>query len=405
MIYQAYESYADVMLPVRGIASSVISACEKVRPVVGGHVSVRQVAAANTLLTMVRLTHERPHFGINSVQIGDREVAVKEKVVFSTPFCKLLHFKKDHAIAQPRVLVVAPMSGHFTTLLRGTVQTLLRDHEVYVTDWLNVRDVPLKHGRFDLDDFIEHLIRFMRFLGPGAHLLAVCQPTVAALAAVALMAADDDPAQPSTLTLMAGPMDTRVNPTKVNELATSKPISWFERNLIGTVPVRYAGWLRRVYPGFIQLAAFMSMNRTRHAKAFTDLYHHLANGDMEQAEPILTFYHEYFAMMDLPAEFYLQTIAAVFQQHLLPMGRLTSRGRLVEPRAIRRTALMTVEGEKDDICAVGQTLAAQDMCTGLRQYMKEHHMQPGVGHYGVFNGRKWEAQIYPRLRAFIHSHE
>jgi len=405
MIYQAYESYADVMLPVRGIASSVISACEKVRPVVGGHISVRQVAAANTLLTMVRLTHERPHFGINSVHSGGREVAVNEKVVFSTPFCKLLHFKKDHAIAQPRVLVVAPMSGHFTTLLRGTVQTLLRDHEVYVTDWLNVRDVPLKHGRFDLDDFIEHIIRFMRFLGPGAHLLAVCQPTVAALAAVALMAADGDAAQPSTLTLMAGPMDTRVNPTKVNELATSKPISWFERNLIDTVPVRYTGWLRRVYPGFIQLAAFMSMNRTRHAKAFTDLYHYLADGDMEQAEPILTFYHEYFAMMDLPAEFYLQTIAAVFQQHLLPMGRLTSRGRLVEPRAIRRTALMTVEGEKDDICAVGQTLAAQDMCTGLRQYMKEHHMQPGVGHYGVFNGRKWEAQIYPRLRAFIHSHE
>src|SRR3954469_17978826 len=285
MIYQAYESYADVMLPVRGIASSVISACEKVRPVIGGHISVRQVAAANTLLTMVRLTHERPHFGINSVQSGGREVGVTEKVAFSTPFCKLLHFKKDHATTQPRVLVVAPMSGHFTTLLRGTVQTLLHDHEVYVTDWLNVRDVPLKHGRFDLDVFIEHIIRFMRFLGPGAHLLAVCQPTVAALAAVALMAADGDEAQPSSLTLMAGPMDTRVNPTKVNELATSKPISWFERNLIDTVPVRYAGWLRRVYPGFIQLAAFMSMNRTRHAKAFTDLYHHLADGDMEQAEP------------------------------------------------------------------------------------------------------------------------
>ncbi len=405
MIYQAYQAYADVLTPVRGIAKSVVTAYDKLRPAVGGHISVRRVAAANALLALVRLTHERPHFGIDSVQCSGREVAVTEEVVDSTPFCKLLHFKKDHAVMQPRVLVVAPMSGHFTTLLRGTVHTLLRDHDVYLTDWLNVRDVPLRHGRFDLDDFIEHIVRFLRFLGPGSHLLAVCQPTVAALAAVALMAADGDCAQPATMTLMAGPMDTRVNPTKVNELATSKPITWFERNLIDTVPVRYAGWLRRVYPGFIQLAAFMSMNRARHAKAFTDLYHHLADDDVEKAEPILTFYHEYFAMMDLPAEFYLQTIGAVFQQYLLPLGKLTSRGRLVEPRAIRRTALLTVEGEKDDICAVGQTLAAQDMCTGIRQYMKEHHMQPGVGHYGVFNGRKWDGQIYPRLRAFIHSHD
>jgi polyhydroxyalkanoate depolymerase len=236
-------------------------------------------------------------------------------------------------------------------------------------------------------------------------LIAVCQPTVAALASVALMAADGDAAQPATMTLMAGPMDTRVNPTKVNELASSKPIGWFESNLIDTVPVRYPGWLRRVYPGFIQLAAFMSMNPDRHAKAFTDLYHYLADGDMDKAEPILTFYHEYFAMMDLPAEFYLQTIAAVFQQHLLPLGKLMSRGRLVEPRAIRRTALLTVEGERDDICAVGQTLAAHDMCSGIRPYMKEHHMQPGVGHYGVFSGRRWETQIYPRLQQFIYSHD
>ena len=303
------------------------------------------------------------------------------------------------------MLLVAPMSGHFTTLLRGMVQTLLRDHDVYLTDWLNVRDVPLLEGQFDLDDFIEHIIRFLKFLGPRTHLVAVCQPTVAALAAAALMAVDGAPEQPATLTLMAGPMDTRVNPTKVNALATSKPISWFERNLIDTVPVRYPGWLRRVYPGFIQLTAFMSMNPDRHAKAFAELYRHLANGDIEKAEPILTFYHEYFAMMDLPAEFYLQTIAAVFQEHLLPRGKLTSRGRLIEPGAIRRTALMTIEGEKDDICAVGQTLAAQDMCPGIRPYMKEHHMQPGVGHYGVFNGRRWEGHIYPRLRAFIHSHD
>jgi poly(3-hydroxybutyrate) depolymerase len=284
------------------------------------------------------------------------------------------------------------------------VQTLLRDHDVYLTDWHNVRDVPLSHGEFDLDDFIDHIIDFLEVVGTGAHLVAVCQPTVAALAAVALMAADGNPAQPASMTLMAGPMDTRVNPTKVNELATSKPILWFERNLIDVVPVRYPGWLRRVYPGFIQLAAFMSMNMDRHAKSFTDLYEYLASGEIDKAEPILTFYHEYFAMMDLPAEFYLQTISAVFQEHLLPRGMLKSRGRLIEPQLIRRTALLTVEGEKDDICAVGQTLAAQDMCSGIRPYMKEHHMQPGVGHYGVFSGRRWDSQIYPHLREFIHSH-
>ncbi len=405
MIYQAYQAYADALTPVRGIAETVISACEQAPPDVGETITVRRVAAANELLALARLTHERPDFGISMVESGGREVAVSEEVVHRTPFCSLLHFKKDSSAAQPRVLLVAPMSGHFTTLLRGTAQTLLRDHDVYLTDWHNVRDVPLLEGKFDLDDFIEHLITFLEVLGKGAHLVAVCQPTVAALAAVSLMAADGNPATPSTLTLMAGPMDTRVNPTKVNELATSKPIGWFERNLIGTVPVRYPGWLRRVYPGFIQLTAFMSMNPDRHTKAFTDLYHYLANGEIEKAEPILTFYHEYFAMMDLPAEFYLQTISAVFQEHLLPRGKLLSRGRLVEPGVIRRTALLTVEGEKDDICAVGQTLAAQDMCGGIRPYMKEHHMQPGVGHYGVFNGRRWDNQIYPHLREFIHSHE
>jgi polyhydroxyalkanoate depolymerase len=382
-----------------------VAACDKVRPAVGEHISVRRVAAAHELIAMARLTHERPDFGIRTVQCDGVEVAVTEEVITRTPFCSLLHFKKNGPAAQPRVLLVAPMSGHFTTLLRGTVQTLLRDHDVYLTDWHNVRDVPLLAGGFDLDDFIDHITQFLEALGAGAHLVAVCQPTVAALAAVALMAADRNPAQPATLTLMAGPMDTRVNPTKVNELATSKSIGWFKRNLIGIVPLRYKGGLRRVYPGFLQLSAFMSMNRDRHAKAFGELYNHLANGDIEKAEPILTFYHEYFAMMDLPAEFYLQTIAAVFQDHLLPLGKLTSRGRLVEPRLIRRTALMTIEGEKDDICAVGQTLAAQDMCTGIKPYMKEHHMQPGVGHYGVFNGRRWDGQIYPRLRAFIHSHD
>ena len=405
MIYQAYQAYADVMTPVHGMARSVIATCDRARWALRASNSVRRIAAANQVLALARLTHKRPAFNIGSVTVGEHEFAVTEEVVHRTPFCSMLHFKKDGCNTLPRVLLVAPLSGHFTTLLRGTVQTLLRDHDVYLTDWQNVRDVPLYKGSFNLDDFIEHIIRFLERLGPGGHLVAVCQPTVAALAAVAVMAAEGNPAQPVTMTLMAGPMDTRINPTKVNELATSKSIEWFERNLIGIVPLRYEGRLRRVYPGFVQLAAFMSMNLDRHTKSFADLYRFLSEGDFEQAEPILTFYHEYFAMMDLPAEFYLQTISAVFQQHLLPKGQFKYRGQLVEPRAIRRTALLTVEGEKDDICAVGQTLAAQDMCTSIRPYMKEHHMQPGVGHYGVFNGRRWDNQIYPHLREFIFSHD
>jgi poly(3-hydroxybutyrate) depolymerase len=405
MLYQSYQAYVDVMSPIRGMARSAVAAFDQARPEAAGNDSARRLSAACELLALARLTHERPDFGIASVTVGGREIAVQEEVVYRTPFCSLLRFKKDVSTTQPRVLLVAPMSGHFTTLLRGTVQTLLRHHDVYLTDWHNVRDVPLLQGRFDLDDFIDHIIQFLEVIGPGAHLVAVCQPTVAALAAVAIMAAGGNPARPNSMTLMAGPMDTRVNPTKVNELATSKPIEWFEQNLIGIVPLRYPGALRRVYPGFIQLAAFMSMNLDRHARAFADLYKYLADGDIEKAEPILTFYHEYFAMMDLPAEFYLQTISAVFQDHLLPLGKLTSRGRNVDPNAIRRTALLTVEGEKDDICAIGQTLAAQDMCGKLRPYMKEHHMQAGVGHYGVFNGRRWDSQIYPRVREFIHAHD
>jgi polyhydroxyalkanoate depolymerase len=393
------------MTPARKMAGSVVSACDKLHPALGEHISVRRAAATSQLLALARLTHERPDFGIRSLNIAGREIAIRENVVDRTPFCSLLRFQKDTPVSQPRVLLVAPLSGHFSTLVRGTVLTLLRDHDVYLTDWHNARDVSLQHGTFDLDDFIDHIIRFLEVIGAGAHLIAVCQPTVAALAAVALMAADSHAAQPRSMTLMAGPMDTRVNPTKVNELATSKPIGWFARNLIDRVPARYDGALRQVYPGFLQLAAFMSMNLDRHANSFKELYQHICNGDMDKAEPILTFYHEYFAMMDLPAEFYLQTIRAVFQEHWLPLGRFTYRGRPVEPRLIRRTALLTVEGEKDDICAIGQTLAAHDMCSGLRPYMKEHHMQPGAGHYGVFNGRRWDNQIYPRVRSFVHSHE
>jgi polyhydroxyalkanoate depolymerase len=398
MIYQAYQAHADLLGAVRTIARLGAAAVGPALPRFIDGQLLRNLGATYALLARAGLTHSRPAFGIDRITLGNREVAVREVVAHATPFGDLLHFEKDSAVVQPRVLVVAPMSGHFATLLRGTVRTLLPEHDVFITDWHNARHVGLAHGRFDFDDFIDHVITFLELIGPGAHVLAVCQPCVAVLAAVSLMAAEGNQAQPRSMTLMAGPIDTRVHPTKVDELATSRPIEWFERNLITTVPLRHPGALRRVYPGFLQLMAFMSMNLERHLKAHADLFDHLVKGDQDKAEAIRSFYDEYFAVMDLPAEFYLQTIRKVFQEHLLPLGQLESRGRLVEPRAIRRTALLTVEGERDDICAIGQTLAAQDLCSGLRPYMKRHYVQTGVGHYGVFNGARWNKEIYPILR-------
>jgi len=401
MIYQAYQAQVDVLGPTRALSGMVAAALGGPAPEAPRTPLLRNVAALNQLLANVRLTHERPSYGIETVRVGNQEVAVTEQPVQVRPFGTLLRFKKDVQTEQTRVLLVAPMSGHFATLLRNTVETLLPDHDVYITDWHNARSVSLSDGNFDFDDFIDHVIGFIETLGPGAHVIAVCQPSVAVLAAAALMAQEENPAQPRSMTLMAGPIDTRVSPTKVNELAMQHPIEWFERNLIGWVPLRYRGAMRRVYPGFVQLASFMSMNLERHLKAHRDLYDHLVKGETEKAEAISKFYDEYFAVMDLPADFYLQTVSAVFQEHLLPLGKLLSRGELVEPRAIRRTALLTVEGERDDICAVGQTLAAQELCSGIRPYMKRHYVQAGVGHYGVFAGRRWQTQIYPIVRNFI----
>jgi poly(3-hydroxybutyrate) depolymerase len=367
---------------------------------------LRKLSASMEVFSRMRLTHSRPAYGITSVKVGERDLAVTEESTLTLPFGTLLHFKKDTPSDlphQPPVLLVAPLSGHFATLLRETLRTLLQDHDVYITDWHNARDVALKHGPFGLDDYIDHMIRFTEAIGPGTHVVAVCQPCVAALAAVAIMAEDDNPAQPSSLTLMAGPVDCRVNPTGVNTLATSKPIEWFEKNLISHVPMPHAGYMRRVYPGFVQVSAFMSMNLDRHKQSFKDMYQHLVDGDLEKANIIKVFYDEYLAVNDLPAEFYLETVEKVFQTYDLPLGKLTYKGRIVNPAAIRRTALMTVEGERDDICAVGQTVAAQDLCSSIRPYMKTHHVQAGVGHYGVFSGKKWNAQIYPRVREMIHA--
>lgn len=403
MNYQLYQAYADLSDPSRTVARALAKLLGQSALGTPLNSALRPASAAMDVFACTRITHQAPAFGIKNVHGSGLPQAVNEAVVYATPFCSLVHFAKPSDGLQPRVLVVAPMSGHFATLLRGTVRTLLRDHDVYITHWHNARDVPLTAGPFGLDDYIGHIRLFLTFLGGGAHVVAVCQPTVPALAAIALMAADEDEAQPASMTLIAGPIDTRVNPTAVNQLAESRPIEWFERNLIGYVPLRYKGALRAVYPGFLQLAAFMGMNPERHVASFSALYQHLVSGEDDEAQALRIFYSEYFSMADLPAEFYLETVARIFQQQLLARGELEYRGTRVNPGRIRRTALLTIEGEKDDISAVGQTLAAHDLCSAIRPYRKRHYVQTGAGHYGVFNGRRWNNEIYPLVRDFIYS--
>ena len=404
MLYQAYQVQSDLLSPMRMLAQWIsssfwLSGTEGT--------ALRRVSAASEVFSRLKLTHARPPYEIDSITVGEDTWPVTEETTLSTPFGTLLHFKKEGAPWQPPVMLIAPLSGHFATLLRETARTLLQDHDVYITDWHNARDVPLRHGAYGLDDYIDNVITFGEAItadtGHRSHWVAVCQPCVAALAATAIMAEDDNPAQPQSLTLMAGPVDCRVNPTEVNKLANTKPIEWFEKNLVNHVPLPHAGFMRRVYPGFLQLTAFISMNPERHKQSFRDLYRHLVDGDIDKAETIRTFYDEYLAVNDLPADFYLETVEKVFQTYDLPRGVLQYRGRTVNTKAIRRTALFTVEGERDDICSVGQTVAAQDLCPSIRPYLKTHHIQTGVGHYGVFSGRRWNQQIYPRVREVIHA--
>jgi poly(3-hydroxybutyrate) depolymerase len=399
MLYLAYQLQSDIMSPVRAWASMAAGSGNP--PLLSDHPALRNLTAVYELIARAGLTHTRPPFGIDTIAVGNREVEVHEEAAATTPFGTLLHFKKDIATVQPRVLLVAPLSGHFSTLLRATVRTMLPDHDVFITDWHNARDVPLTAGRFGMDEYTDHLIKFLETMGPGSHVLAVCQPCVAVLAAASVMAQAGNPAQPRSMTLMAGPIDTRVNPTKVNDLARKHTIEWFERTLTASVPLRYPGAFRRVYPGFVQLVAFMSMNIERHVKAHKELYDNLAAGELEKAAVTKAFYDEYFAVLDLTAEFYLETVKLIFQDYALPLGKLEWHGQRVDPSAIRKTMLLTVEGERDDICAVGQTVAAHDLCSKLRPYLKRHHMQAGVGHYGVFSGKRWETQIYPLLKNVI----
>jgi polyhydroxyalkanoate depolymerase len=404
MLYQAYQMQDDLVAPWRLWARTMLgmldSGMGSMRSPGGG-----EHIAALEILSRFKLGHVRPDFAIAKVTAGNSLAAVTEEVVLDLPFGKLLHFRKDIDAPQPKVLVIAPLSGHFPTLLRGTVETLLRDHDVYITDWSNARDVPVSAGKFGVEDYVEYIIHFLEGIGPGAHILAVCQPCVQGLAAVAVMSEQNHPCTPRSMTLMAGPIDPRESPTEVNEFAVSKSLKWFETQVISTVPLRFGGGGRRVYPGFLQLVAFMAMNMDRHRNAHKKLFDHLAKGEVKEAAKIKDFYDEYFAVLDLTEEFYVETIDRVFHKAELATGDFSYRGRKVDPGTIRRTALLTVEGGRDDICSLGQTAAAHELCSSLRPHLKRHHLQANVGHYGVFNGKRWENEIYPVVRNHILSME
>lgn len=346
----------------------------------------------------------KPQFNLPATLIDGNEVAVVEEVVLDKTFCQLLHFKRDTARKDPKVLLVAPLSGHYATLLTDTVKELLPDHDVYITDWRDARDVPVIAGSFDLDDYIDYVIEFLHVTGPKTHVIAVCQPSVPALAATALMAAGKDRFIPATLTLMGGPIDTRISPTEVNAFATKHSLDWFKRNVVVPVPFPHLGAMRKVYPGFLQLAGFLAMNLDKHMDAHWEMFEHLVQGDDESAEARKEFYGEYRSVMDMTEEFYLQTIKQVFLEYHLPRGIMVSKGRIVDPSKITKTALMTVEGELDDISGVGQTRAAHDLCSSLPAGMKAHYEQQGCGHYGIFHGKKWRGQIAPRIKSFIAAH-
>jgi poly(3-hydroxybutyrate) depolymerase len=369
----------------------------------------KSIAATAEIYERAVRRYTKPEWGIESTLVGGERVPVQIKTAWERPFCKLLHFERvfEHPPrhTQPRILIVAPMSGHYATLLRGTVEAFLPRHDVYITDWADARMVPLSQGRFDLDDYIDYVISMLHRLGGDCHVIAVCQPAVPVLAAVARMEAADDPYLPHSMTLMGGPIDTRVNPTGVNRLAEERGIGWFRNHVIAKVPFPHPGFMREVYPGFLQLTGFISMNFERHLDAHKQMFQHLVTGDGDSAEKHREFYDEYLAVMDLTAEFYLQTVETVFIRHALPNGQMTHRGKPVDPAKIRRVALLTIEGENDDISGLGQTRAAHDLCINIPADKKVHYMQPSVGHYGVFNGSRFRAEIAPRIADFIRTHQ
>ncbi len=404
MLYHWYELGHAAVRPARAAAGSArLLLSNPFNPLT--HTSVaRHTAAALEVFERTTRRYDKPTFRVAATKVDGTEVAVSEEVVWQHPFCRVVHFKRDipadRAARDPRLLIVAPMSGHFATLLRGTVETFLPDHEVYITDWQDARDVPQSAGDFHLADYVDAMIDMFRHFGGDVHVFSVCQPSVPVLAAVSLMEADNDPCVPLTMSLAGGPIDTRVSPTIVNKLAVERGTDWFRRNVITNVPWPNPGFGRSVYPGFLQLSGFMTMNLDRHMNAHKDLFFHLVRGDGDSAEKHREFYDEYLAVMDLTAEFYIDTVDSVFVRHLLPRGQMQHRGRLVDPRAIRRVGLLTIEGEKDDITGIGQCRAAQDLCSNIPVADKMHFECPHVGHYGIFNGSRFRREIAPRIAAF-----
>ena len=410
MLYQLHEMQRSLLHPLMqwAEASSKLFT-NPVSPLAHTPFSQR-IAAGYELMYRLGKEYEKPEFGIKHTTVKGKTVHIIERVVENKPFCKLLHFRKDmsekefKALKQPTVLLVAPLSGHHATLLRDTVQALLSEHDVYITDWIDARLVPLSEGAFHLNDYVKYVQEFIRRLGPDLHVISVCQPTVPVLAAISLMATAKDPKLPKTMTMMGGPIDPRRSPTQVNNLAVEKKYSWFENTVIYAVPPNYPGFGRKVYPGFLQHAGFIAMNPGRHAQSHREFYMHLVRGDDEPAESHRKFYDEYNAVLDMPAEYYLDTIKTVFQEFRLPQGTWEVDGVFVRPQDITNVALMTVEGELDDISGAGQTQAAHDLCSGIPADMQEDFVVPGAGHYGIFSGRRWREMVCPRIAAFIKKH-
>ncbi len=403
MLYHLYELNHAALAPWRAMADAGLSFWRNpANPFAETQIG-RSLSASFEMFERTTRRYGKPDFGITDTIGGDELVAVEETMVLSKPFCKLLNFRKTPAPAgsEHKLLIVAPMSGHYATLLRGTVEAMLPHYDVFITDWLDARTVPVFDGSFDLDDYVDYVVEFLQFLGPGTSVMAVCQPSVPVLAAVSLMNATQDPSAPQTMILMGGPIDTRRNPTAVNRLAQEKGVDWFRDNVIMKVPPPHAGMFREVYPGFLQLGGFMTMNLDRHLDAHRELFWHLVEGDGDSADKHREFYDEYMSVMDLTAEFYLQTVEKVFINHDLPSGTFSHRNVRIDPSQITHTALMTIEGERDDISGAGQTEAAQDLCSGLAAGKKLHYTQLGVGHYGVFNGSRFRKEIVPRIVEFI----
>ena len=405
MLYSIYEMQHAAFAPIRFWADQGQKSFRHPYNPLSATPFGKYMAASFDMVEQLTRRYGKPKFGLHDVEIDGRTVPVEEQIVFRKPFGQLKHFKRhfksgEHP-AHPRLLIVAPMSGHFATLLRGTVEAMLPDHDVYITDWRDARDIPVADGRFDLDDYVDYLIDWLEDLGPSTHVLAVCQPSVPVYGALSLMEALNHPCTPPSVTLMGGPIDTRRNPTEVNALAEKRSLAWFENHVTTVVPLPNRGFMRKVYPGFLQLAGFMTMNLGDHVDKHNELFQHLVVGDGESADKTKAFYEEYRSVMDMTAEFYLQTIETVFQKHSLPKGEWVSRGRKVDPAAIKTSALMAVEGELDDVSGMGQTEAALDIATNLDPARKKYLMAKGVGHYGIFNGRRWREEIAPEVKKFI----